>query len=594
MAFFLKTIFRLFRAVARRRPRTGGALLTRGPGIVPGSFHHLSVAGALARTTPLFPSPVLTVLLDMMDDPASGEEGRGGERRLPFPVHFDLGIVRAYVDLLLKGDLPPAPPPSPHASHFAYLREWDDFVRFMGSEPLPYPWSPWLASVFAADRRLGRSLMAELLRKLDMARGGGEGEAGGGRWDPWRGLVKLSGRDRAPDARYRVGPIDLAGAAFLEPAGGGAAANRGASSSKFDPRSLPNPKKGGWKRVSDIPWFARAQTRGAGRPCGVVLAGGAVMSLHKEGKMMPGQDHDWFIVHTQAGEQDAEQVTEDIMATIHEFISSISAAIGVEFPDTCAVKATLCSNRHLTLLAVNMLKDGVMEVLQKHQLILRVYPSVAHVPYGFDIDLCGMVYDGDTLWCTPGCKRALVNDFILFDHTTMSTSSVSRYHKYFRRYGVRLLFPGIPHDLLRSAMAGCDHERYAIMSEDERRKVPRVFRMMALRMKERREKPLIGRPPMKRSLPKNEMGVLQLLFAATAGSSWPGLMPSEKTDYDERLWYLMYPPGEVWMDEEIRTTIRSTAAEANVRDAGFRTFTGSFNPVQTEPFDIHTELCSSD
>ena len=83
------------------------------------------------------------------------------------------------------------------------------------------------------------------------------------------------------------------------------------------------------------------------------------------------------------------------------------------------------------------------------QIVHTLYPSPAHVLFGFDIDACRVMVTGDGVFAHPSFERMLHTGFILFDWTTLSTSAAHRYAKYsLCRFHLPILFVGVPQKLL--------------------------------------------------------------------------------------------------------------------------------------------------
>lgn len=78
------------------------------------------------------------------------------------------------------------------------------------------------------------------------------------------------------------------------------------------------------------------------------------------------------------------------------------------------------------------------------QVILRLYHSGAHVVLGFDLDCCGVYYDGVAVRALPRAARALRARYNLIDTTRQSTTYEGRLAKYLQR-GFDIAIPfGIP------------------------------------------------------------------------------------------------------------------------------------------------------
>lgn len=82
----------------------------------------------------------------------------------------------------------------------------------------------------------------------------------------------------------------------------------------------------------------------------------------------------------------------------------------------------------------------------KLQIVRRAFPTPAHVVHGFDIDACTVLMTRQRTWITPRGLRALTQGWNLLDQTKLSLTAVQRYCKYMRRYGFKVLIPGVSED----------------------------------------------------------------------------------------------------------------------------------------------------
>ena len=74
------------------------------------------------------------------------------------------------------------------------------------------------------------------------------------------------------------------------------------------------------------------------------------------------------------------------------------------------------------------------------QIIRRIYKSPAEILYGFDIDCCGILYDGKDIWCTRRAQYAIENKINHFDPERVSPSYPYRLAKYAAR-GFKIFLP---------------------------------------------------------------------------------------------------------------------------------------------------------
>ena len=76
------------------------------------------------------------------------------------------------------------------------------------------------------------------------------------------------------------------------------------------------------------------------------------------------------------------------------------------------------------------------------QIILRIYQSPAEVLMGFDIDCCGVGFDGKNVYALPRARRALTKQYNLVDLSRRSLTYEMRLHKYSTR-GYEVKVPGM-------------------------------------------------------------------------------------------------------------------------------------------------------
>uniref|UniRef100_A0A7S3VV98 Uncharacterized protein n=2 Tax=Dunaliella tertiolecta TaxID=3047 RepID=A0A7S3VV98_DUNTE len=96
------------------------------------------------------------------------------------------------------------------------------------------------------------------------------------------------------------------------------------------------------------------------------------------------------------------------------------------------------------------------ETVFSGQIILRLYESPAQVVHGFDVDACRLLYDGRDVWATEAALRAWHCRFMLVEPLRQSPSYEHRLLKYSKRYGLRILVPGLHPDLITVVCNRCN------------------------------------------------------------------------------------------------------------------------------------------
>ena len=85
---------------------------------------------------------------------------------------------------------------------------------------------------------------------------------------------------------------------------------------------------------------------------------------------------------------------------------------------------------------------------KKFQFILRLYKSPSEIVHGFDVDCCGILYDGHCLWATKRALYAIQNKVNWFDPSRSSPSYAYRLSKYSIR-GFKISLPHFDESLIR-------------------------------------------------------------------------------------------------------------------------------------------------
>jgi len=87
------------------------------------------------------------------------------------------------------------------------------------------------------------------------------------------------------------------------------------------------------------------------------------------------------------------------------------------------------------------------------QFIHRTYRSISEVVHGFDLDSCGIVFDGDKFWWTKRTKYSHDNTINHFDPSRASPSYIHRLIKYSRR-GYRVVIPQVSRENIKLHLDG--------------------------------------------------------------------------------------------------------------------------------------------
>lgn len=145
----------------------------------------------------------------------------------------------------------------------------------------------------------------------------------------------------------------------------------------------PIPAKAAWERIQQ-----RLEELRPYLLPGVVIAGGAVFSILFDQEI---KDIDLFIYGKTASE--AEHIIRQITANLERENPSIEGKPWL--------KTEVARSRN----AVTFYLPGKPEV----QVILRLYQTPSEIPSGFDVDVCGLGWDGKTLFGTYRAVYALKN-----------------------------------------------------------------------------------------------------------------------------------------------------------------------------------------
>jgi hypothetical protein len=109
----------------------------------------------------------------------------------------------------------------------------------------------------------------------------------------------------------------------------------------------------------------------------------------------------------------------------------------------------------------------------EYQFIHRIYPDISSIIGGFDLSICMVAYDGEQIYSTPLGAWSIKNLSIIIDTTRRSTSFEYRLEKYYRR-GYRLIFPGLPRDIINNAVA----EKIKILDMESSKMISKIKTIM--------------------------------------------------------------------------------------------------------------------
>lgn len=325
------------------------------------------------------------------------------EVTVPLPDNVDVTFARAYVRFI-QDLIPP-----PFASDPNRYTSWDAVDRFLGCNLSQYPGSTWMQELYAANPDMGKNASLEWIRRRTVFN-----KADTVVNDPHMFLMRVG------DVTEKI-KLDFEHCCIVKPE---------------TARLIPNATKlrTGCERLRaslpGFPWFADDGKQGA------IIAGGRTVAL-LHNTVLPGQDVDIFVV--------APSV-ESANTLLDRIIKSIRGA---------HKHARVAWGRYTVDIDVFERVDTKYVCVEKFQIIMRVFASPSHVVHGFDIDLCGILYDGKNTWCTHNAARALANGFNLLDENKLSSSAVFRYAKYARVYGYAVLAAGVPQEFMATPLARC-------------------------------------------------------------------------------------------------------------------------------------------
>jgi hypothetical protein len=321
------------------------------------------------------------------------------------PCNVNVGMAAAYIAFI--EDL--IPPPFPNDSKTC--AEWDTVEGFFGCGLHQYPGTRWLQELYAANPGMGKNASLEWINRRTVFK-----KMNPEVTDPYMFLTKVK------DVKWEdMVELDLEHCCIVKPERwrlipSAIMMNKGCERFKAE---LPG-----------FPWFAENGKQGA------IIAGGRTVAL-LHNTTITGQDVDIFVVAPD-------------LAAATKVVDSVVGCITKTYKDF-----VITTGKHTFDINIFALEDNAYKCVEKFQIILRVFPSPSHVVHGFDIDVCGVLYDGDTTWCTQNAARAMNNGFNLLDENKLSSSAVYRYAKYAHLYGYAVMAAGIPQAFMATPVARC-------------------------------------------------------------------------------------------------------------------------------------------
>ena len=364
----------------------------------------------------------------------------GHTRNIVVPGDINLRVAKAYCSFLK--DLGRECMSLPFVSSrecFAWKEQWARANAFFDGDFPVYPMTEWLIELYATNADMG------CLAALDLARRHGEFLTESFELDPYRHLVQVNA---SHDFVMKELDFDRSRAALVKPTGE-LVTIRHQSGCKIriyrQPKHQQIPsakalytmckKSMPLACIKNIPWLAHRAPSGGG----VIIAGGAVVSGLYGRPMSKGQDMDVFIIASSASQA---------LDVWHLFYSAVCEHYGVL--DVRVMTGPLVTDIYAKY--EHRHEPEPEYEMHKFQVIRRVYPSPSHVVHGFDIDICGILFDGDCAYMTQHAWRASTTGVLLYDENKLSTTFDNRIAKYAKRHGLSTLVVGAPQDTVDEAV----------------------------------------------------------------------------------------------------------------------------------------------
>lgn len=308
------------------------------------------------------------------------------------------------------------------------VKKWSDVDKYLGGNVPQYPFDDWMLTLFSLNKRLGQMALNDFVAKRNIFV---NKELPSGMY---HALVPIDPKlFNAEEHRIHDSDIDMDVGGFLLPPSDVVSYTEPDLHALHDTcRTLP----------SKLPWLSASGTEGEG----IVAAGGRLVSAVYK-RQVPNQDTDLFVV---AKSSDAAiRIIEKTLIALDETYPRDKFVMSV-------YSQKLTTDVYIFDRVIVTDEDGSesyrpsAEYIAEYQIVHNVYPTASHVIHGFDIDICGLLYDGRDAYATANAARALVNGFNLYDQNKLSKSAEHRYAKYMYTYGFRTLIVGVSQDAITS------------------------------------------------------------------------------------------------------------------------------------------------
>jgi hypothetical protein len=346
-------------------------------------------------------------------------------------------LLSDMVAWVVSGTIPG--PPLDLGELLEHAGAWRRMTGFVGADYLAYPHvASALQFRLALPPVFAKSAHANVLRRTGAFRHPGAVT------DPYAGLVEIYGDEECreeDEEDYGTRGGFVYGCGALRPAAPYAPPSR--------PFADPRIEAGIHALFDGTQWFGESKTC-----AGLVLAGGFVVALAHgkvalasedapSGLMRPPGDIDCFVVVSGVGRTKAQ-----IDAAADGVLASTLAALGRNVGRLRGGRLAVEHTGRLVNVSVLVPHGALLKI----QIVRCIYETPAHVVWGFDVDACGMLYDGVSFMATTDAARTLRTGVVLFDQTKMSATGLFRYTKYIERYGMRAFVPGVPQRVLDAAI----------------------------------------------------------------------------------------------------------------------------------------------
>jgi hypothetical protein len=308
------------------------------------------------------------------------------------------------------------------------VKKWSDVDKYLGGNVPQYPFDDWMLTLFSLNKRLGQMALNDFVAKRSIFV---NKELPSGMY---HALVPIDPKlFNAEEHRIHDSDIDMDVGGFLLPPSDVVSYTEPDLHALHDTcRTLP----------SKLPWLSASGTEGEG----IVAAGGRLVSAVYM-RQVPNQDTDLFVV---AKSSDAAiRIIEKTLIALDETYPRDKYVMSV-YSQKLTTDVYIFDRVNVTDEDGSESYRPSAEYIAEYQIVHNVYPTASHVIHGFDIDICGLLYDGRDAYATANAARALVNGFNLYDQNKLSKSAEHRYAKYMYTYGFRTLIVGVSQDAITS------------------------------------------------------------------------------------------------------------------------------------------------